>query len=146
MPPKIGNPHGYPDYTYPMIWVLQDGELWPIEQWVAHVGVDKHWLVDVTLAAGNAGYVEIYTVPAGKKLYVTHMTFRTTAKGTMGLYIFPGSIGLDSVALLAYCTAPSLASPPFTLTAGQYLRFDAINADTVAGTFRVVVHAFELTA
>jgi hypothetical protein len=126
-----------------MVWVLQDAELWPIEQWVAHIGVEKHWLVDLALSGGGAGYVEVYTVPAGKKLYLTRMTFRTTAKGTMGLYIYPGSTGIDCAALLAYCTASSVAAPPVTLAAGQYLRFDAINADTVAGAFRCVVHGFE---
>lgn len=139
----VGNPHGYPDYTWPMVWVLQDGELWPIEQWVAHVGIEKHWLVDLNLAASGFGYTTVYTVPAGKKLYVTHTTFSTTAKGSMGLYIYSGAVGVDSVALLGYHSLASILGPPVTLAAGKYLRFDAINDDSVTGRFRVVIHAFE---
>lgn len=140
----IGNPHGWPDYTWPMVWVLQDAELWPIEQWVAHQGQEKLWFVEVGVAGGASQVVNVYTVPAGKKLYVTrcwcsqeqltHFVFGYDSPMT---YWFRGTVGQYVPLLLPF-------APPATLAAGHILAIGFLNLGVPAMTARATITAFEL--
>lgn len=139
-----GNPHGYPDYTFPMVWVLQDGELWPIEQWVALQGVEKLWLVSAyPSGGGDILTANIYTVPAGKKLYVVHQTSTTQVKGRITLES-PAGTALEYVNLSAFTSIVDPFAPPVTVPAGQLMRGVFENNDSAAGYMRMTVRAFEL--
>jgi hypothetical protein len=140
----IGNPHGYPDYTWPMVWVLQDGELWPIEQWVAHQGEEKHFFAEANVAAGSPSPVTLYTVPANKKLYVVGYTSGAQVKGYHSLFNGTTSVYYKAFWIPAYGSQSVAISPPVTLTAGQALKAQRYNFDAVDGTFTVTAAAYEL--
>ncbi len=142
----IGNPHGYPDYTWPMVWVLQDGELWPIEQWVAKQGVDKLWHVAASVAAGGTTNVDLYTVPANKALYlVASMISATVLNRTTVLYRVPDVEVSDNLNL-ARQPVPEHLTPPVVIPAGKTLRVTLYNQDVALGSFYGVVRAFEIDA
>lgn len=140
----IGNPHGYPDWTWPMIWVLQEGELWPIEQWVARQGEHKNWrLTDYELAGGTFGGT-IYTVPAGKKLYITSVNMSSEVDVSGAVYNFTGPSYILDYEQRAMTTLYTRVVPPFTLAAGNQLRYSGRNEDTNAGSIYHVIRGYEL--
>jgi hypothetical protein len=143
-PAHIGNPHGYPDYTWPMVWVLQDGELWPIEQWVAKQGVDKSWYTLTSVNASQEVLVDLYTVPAGKVLYVVHFEASMNVKGTVGVRYNPPLVWSAVFFLGARVPVVDPFAPPIVVATGKTLSVDTVNEDTIAGYSRIVVRAYEL--
>lgn len=141
-----GNPHGYPDYTWPMVWVLQDGELWPIEQWAAHQGVQKSWYLEFAVNAGALGSVSIYTVPTGKKLYLIHDIFSGTQLGMHALYYLPADVVMYALDVLADTPFLTRAAPPFVLAGGQTLWAQFRNRGGAIATIRHAILAYELDA
>lgn len=143
---SIGNPHGYPDYTWPMVWVLQDGELWPIEQWVAKQGVEKHWVLDTTQAAGTESYSNLYTVPVGKVLYIVNFMFSSTQPGIFQV----DSTGVPGVMAFAYhlASSPVFADirPPAVNGPASTIRVWKKNTGGVNASIAAVVRGFEMTS
>jgi hypothetical protein len=143
-PRSIGNPHGYPDWTFPMIWVLQDGELWPIEQWVARQGVAKHWRV-----AGNIGDLanlatNVYTVPANKVLYVSYFNFSAADICEHQLRFGSPSQYIADVYLLGNTPVVAAVTPPVIIPAGDTLVYHIWNQTHTVAQYRAVIHAYEL--
>jgi hypothetical protein len=140
----IGNPHGYPDYTWPMVWVLQDGELWPIEQWVAHQGQEKLWSVTALVNASQTVDRLLYTVPAGKVIYLANYCFGGAVKGSHVLLYTAPDVLLKYFSLSAYASIDGGMRPPVVIPAGKniYVRFS--NADTTANTMHAALQAYEL--
>jgi len=140
----IGNPHGYPDYTWPMVWVLQDGELWPIEQWVAHIGVEKLWYVSSDVAAGSYTDTSLYTVPAGKRLYVVRLTAGGQGKGKHSLDALFGVGRFIDLWTGPYGSLNVNIAPPITLGASQILRVRQTNYDTASLYFTATIQSYEI--
>jgi len=145
-PAHIGNPHGYPDYTWPMVWVLQDAELWPIEQWAAHVGVHKVWHVSWSQAAAGETSQGLYTVPAGKLVYVIHYISASDQPGVHRLVWTPpdtrpfeGPVAASNPIVIPW-------APPLTVSAGKTIYVSILNRGSVTANDYVTVLAFELDA
>jgi len=62
-------PRGYPD------WLAKQLEIWSKAEWAIIKGEYKSWKVGGTIPAGETGAVQIYTVPSGKSLFVTDITY-----------------------------------------------------------------------
>ncbi len=142
----IGNPHGYPDYTWPMIWVLQDGELWPIEQWVAKQGVEKNFLVNVSIAAGAFYEVTLYTVPPGKALYVVHWVHSGRIQNTAQVWRAGGGIVFSRIYQAAYIPYSEAIVPPVVVPAGSTLGFRCDSLDASGGYVGTTLRCYEITS
>ncbi len=144
MPQGIGNPHGYPDYTWPMVWVLQDGELWPIEQWVAKQGVQKAWQVDWTETPGAQTPQALYTVPSGKIIYATHYFSSSTEDGWHWFqYVSPTVITYKG-RVAALTPVVVRYAPPIVVPAGKTIRVSILNSGAVNAYNSATVLAYEL--
>jgi len=143
-PTHIGNPHGYPDWTLPIIWVLQDGELWPIEQWVAKQGVAKHWRIAGGLGDKENVATAIYTVPANKVLYVTYFNFSARDICEHQIYFDSPAQYIADIYLLAYAPLVAAVTPPVVISAGETLTYHIWNQTPNVTAYRAVIHAYEL--
>lgn len=144
MPRTIGNPHGWPDYTWPMVWVLQDAELWPIEQWVAHQGQHKLWYIAVSVPGSGYGYVDVYTVPAGKKLYLIRYWASLGGLADHIIYYNPPTVILFDGVIQQNTPMLLPLAPPIVLSAGKTLSVGYTNGSTVPFTAHATLAAFEL--
>jgi hypothetical protein len=144
MPRTIGNPHGWPDYTWPMVWVLQDADLWPIEQWVAHQGQEKLWHDMANLAAGFSQTSPLYTVPVGHKLYVVSYLVSGEQNALFRLRRDAGAVYYADLYTMGRYPVPIYFRPPVVLTAGQVLESNIVNQGAAAGIFIAVVQGFDL--
>jgi hypothetical protein len=135
---------GYPDWTAPIVFVLQEGELWPITEWVSRQGQEKMWFVWVTVPAMGSAGVDVYTVPAGKKLYLMRywsalgaLEEHILAYKTPTVTLFDGVVDKNTALLLPF-------SPPITLVAGKTLRLDYVNGDNLQCVCKATIQAYEL--
>jgi len=145
MPRTIGNPHGWPDYTWPMVWVLQDAELWPIEQWVAHQGTEKFWTAGGSAALGVNGPYTIYTVPVGKVLYLTRYLLSARFDYWAYLDYTPSGTFLSYLYGAAKQPFQETFAPPVTIGAGQSLRITIDNYGPAIEYWYAVIRGFELS-
>lgn len=134
---------GYPDWSYPIIWVTQDGELWPISEWVAKQGIKKSWrLVDTVLAFGIDVHA-LYTVPAGKRLYVASAIFSNDVNMRLQLYYTPAGVYITDFYQGPYVANFHHYAPPEPLAAGQTLYVALHNLTAGTGGALVNVLAWE---
>lgn len=127
-----------------MIWVLQDGELWPIDQWVALKGEEKYWTIWQNIAANTSYSWSIYTVPAGKKLYIVRAIMGGTRIALWHLYK-AGPTTIFRVYTNVRETFWAPLTPPATVAAGETLVLYITNEDlTNSGNFPATVTAYEL--
>lgn len=136
---------GYPDWTAPIVFVLQEGELWPITEWVARQGQEKLWYIEVAVAASATETVNVYEVPDTKKLYlirfwgsqeqITDYVFQYI---TPTKVLFKGRVGQYGPLLLAF-------APPTILTAGKWIQLSFTNRGASGMTAKATLTAFELT-
>ena len=136
---------GYPDYTFPMIWVLQQGELWPITEWVSRQGQKKSWRVVANVGALGISTFNLYTVPAGKKLYITSAMFSNDVNWRHQLYVMPDATYIADFYQGAYETEQNMYVPCEAVAAGKVLWYAAHNLTAGAGGTLALVHAYELT-
>jgi len=127
-----------------MVWVLQDAELWPIEQWVAHQGVEKLWYVYWSIPMGSTHDTSVYTVPANKKLYLCHFAPSGQGKGQHMLYTATPTLYLKNAWLQAYASIDFPITPPVVLPAGCNLRLYQANWEGVESSFISTIQAYEL--
>jgi hypothetical protein len=143
-PAHIGNPHGYPDWTVPMIWVLQDGELWPIEQWVAKQGVQKSWSIGASIAGLGSTDTDLYTVPAGKVFYLVRFRFSSEKKGGFVLRNYNPDFIHFLIHVAGYVGDAYTFAPPEVIAAGKTVRIRMENHDAASGYFASGAAGYEL--
>jgi hypothetical protein len=123
----IGNPHGYPDFTWPMVWVLQDGELWPIDAWLSRKGQQVSFLGSGNCVTGNTAFLATRTVPVGRVFYVVGVAGAVDYHGATLCKTYLEIAGAI-VGLIAGCSgATDILAAPFRATAGQLVRVGVTN-------------------
>jgi len=136
-------PSGYPDWTWPMVWVLQEGELWPISDWVAKQGQFKSWLVHRLLAGGATDDISVYQVPVGKVLYlVTHIASADGRLKTQLYYVTP-TVTVSQFFTLAYDALVERFIPPVKLTAGKHMSIYMRNMESGNTDVYQTIQAYE---
>lgn len=134
---------GYPDWSYPIIWVTQEGELWPISEWVAKQGIKKYWRLVDTVAGMATDIHALYTVPANKKLYVASAIFSNDVNMRHELYYTPASVHITDFYQGPYVANFHHYAPPEPIAAGETLYVALHNLTAGAGGALVNVLAWE---
>lgn len=134
----------YPDWTFPIVFVLQEGELWPINEWVARMGEKKSWRVVDTVNAMATDTHELYTVPANKKLYISSGMFSNDVNMRHQLYYLDDAIYIADFYQGGYVTEQNLYVPCEAITAGQVLWYAAHNLTGGGGGTLALIHGYEL--
>jgi len=137
-------PSGFPDYTCPIIWVAQEGQLWPITDWVAKQGQKKSWRIEGTLAASGTLLTALYTIPAGKKLYVPSAVFSNEVNTRHQLYYTPASQFITDFFQGPYRADQHMFQPPEPISAGQTLYYYVMNLTGGPEGFIGMVLAYEI--
>jgi hypothetical protein len=135
---------GYPDWCLPIVFVLQEGELWPITEWASHQGLHKHWRVRDTVAAMGYEYTDLYEVPDGSVLYVASAVFSNEDCAEHTLYYTDPAVYIDDMYIFEGAAHRSLYIPPEPLTAGKILSVGIQNSVNNAIGYAVVVRAWEI--
>jgi hypothetical protein len=137
-------PSGFPDYTCPIIWVAQEGQLWPITDWVAKQGQKKSWHVVGTVGAMGTVITTLYTVPAGKKLYVPSAVFSNDVNMRHQLYYTPAALYITDFYQGPYRADQHMYQPPEAISAGETFYYAAMNLTGGVGGFLAMILAYEI--
>lgn len=137
-------PSGFPDYTCPIIWVAQEGQLWPITDWVAKQGQKKSWRIEGTVGAMGTVVTALYTIPAGKKLYVPSAVFSNDINARHALYYTPAAQFITDFFQGPYRADQHMFQPPEPVSAGQTLYYSIQNLTGGAGGFIGMILAYEI--
>lgn len=137
---------GYPDWSYPIIWATQEGELWPISEWVAKQGQQKLWFYEASIAGGASDTELIYTVPAGKKIYLIRYWGSQEQPTTTRIYYTTPTVTLFRGYTAQGVPALLPMGPPIVIEAGKNLYLYLFNRGASAMTANATLAAFELDA
>jgi len=134
-------PIGAPDYQVNVRLVEQLKALLDWLQWAVLREFDKEFYVTMYVAAGAVESVTVYTVPAGKKLYISDVLVSSNVKGyarvqLAGDYYFRGYIS-------PFTAVPSMYHKVKRLVEGEAVRFTSENMDAVDGYFVYTVLGWE---
>lgn len=135
---------GYPDWQYPIVFVLQEGELWPILEWVSRQGQFKSWRIQGSITASGTVEDMIYTVPANKVLYV--VSHIPTANGDMrsDLHYYAPKVNMGLSHTLAYTSFLERFNPPIKLIATKDFRVITRNLEASSQYYYHTILAYEL--
>lgn len=136
---------GYPDWCFPIIFVLQEGELWPIEQWVAHQGQHKVWENYATMAGYADDTLALYTVPHGSALYVTSFIVGWQGMGRALLLYSPPPTYFGGGFVPTHGTVPEHIAPPMVIHEDKIVYLYLKNDDANAAYYFYTMRGFELT-
>ena len=136
-----------PDYTKPIAFALQEVPSWGRKEWAAKAEELHKW----TAVFGGSVHpmesvdIDFYTVPEGKKLYITNFNTETFFRGDTTLRIKDGPyicIHAQTVLDSKY----SNFSIPFTVETGDTLRLQIENKDIIYGGAYGLILAWEQAA
>jgi hypothetical protein len=87
---------------------------------------------------GDSYYAEVFTVPYGRRYFVSDCYGATTFRGALYVYI-PGSHDIYSAFFEPYDTHFASLALPIPIESGQTLIISWENRDRVKGTFRILI-------
>jgi hypothetical protein len=120
-----------PDFS-DVIWNQREVKSRDVEiQYIVYVPV-----LDVN--PGDSYYAEVFTVPVGRRHFVSDCYGAMTFRGALYVYI-PGSHDIYSAFFEPYDTHFASLALPIPIESGQTLRVSWENHDIVKGTFRILI-------
>lgn len=130
----------YPDFH-------KIGISWTRRDWASREGEIKSWAFEKTtpLSPGSTAYGTLYTVPSGRRLYLTEVGFGGEYRGVYMFYVYGGAYLFNAV-LEAYHTGMLSYSTPPIINAGEQFRDYSENHDIVAGKWHGFFLGFETPA
>ena len=130
----------YPDFH-------KIGISWTRRDWASREAEIKSWAFERTadLPAGSWAYATVYTVPSGRRLYLTDAGFGGEYKGVF-MYDVQDGPDLFNFILSAYNTGVISFSTPPIINAGETLRCYSENLDSVDGKWHGFFLGFETPA
>jgi hypothetical protein len=115
-----------------------------IFSWASQQGTDKFWYSVVQAPTGVHTYLNLYTVPTGKALYVDHLSVTNSVQGFTELQYISPQIVFEHVAPSAWTTVIDQISPPVVVSAGKTLRLHHFQQFAALETFWSMVRAYEI--
>jgi len=132
--------------TISIIFTDQSVAVWSVDAWVARQGQEKRFRRSVSLAVGIGDAYDLYTIPAGKKLYVVWYKVTSEQKGLYNLLKMPGSESYGETHSEGFAAKYYTFIPPLTFAAGETVRVNAENYGTATAYFVSTVFGYELDA
>ena len=135
----------YPDFTKPISFKMQEAPDWSRREWAAKEYEFKSWRDYGTAVPDVRWDNAIYTVPTGKRLYITDCQGLSRFKSWMFIYTIP-IVYLFNASQDWYDSKNIAFATPIPLEAGIELWSGGRNFDIITDSFEFYINAFETPA
>jgi len=136
-----------PDFTRPIAFALQEVPNWGRRDWAAKEIEYKSFLIAAASAIAPGDYLDrtIYTVPSGKRFYLTDVNISTQMRSLFWLRVSGGSNFFYGY-LEPYESQSFSPTLPLTASYGDEIKAKTENTDVVSGLDKGIMTGWEQSA
>jgi hypothetical protein len=133
---------GYPDFTKPISFRIQEIPSQTKKEWIATEIENKTWNLSLYVGKKFASQITFYTVPTGKIFFVSDIMLQGIVSG-YGEIWYTGPTTFFWIAIPRYSTQQWSFSVPFPITAGNSITWYMCNEDFRDISYRMIFQGWE---
>jgi hypothetical protein len=133
---------GYPDFTKPISFRIQEIPSQTKREWIATEIENKMLNLSLVTNPGYGNQITFYTVPSGKKFYVSDIVLRSLVNA-YGEIWYTGQNAFFYIAIPRFSTQQWSFSVPYPITAGNSITWWMYNQDLRSTTYHMIFQGWE---